>query len=151
MGPKMGLAKDVLLVIQNSDTERQSARARSAQFIELCRDVLRYGPSPNSALAYRYLLIVYASNFLMSDRPKILDKPAKPDVELKIPSGAQPVTFSDEIFRALVKDISSGTTEPGACLNEPSICRKFGVSRTPIREALRRLSGTDLVEVTPRR
>ena len=36
-------------------------------------------------------------------------------------------------------------------LDEPSICRKFGVSRTPIREALRRLSGTGLVEVTPRK
>ena len=32
--------------------------------------------------------------------------------------------------------------EPGARLDEPSICRKFGISRTPIREALRRLSGT---------
>jgi DNA-binding GntR family transcriptional regulator len=72
-------------------------------------------------------------------------------VELKSPSGAQPVTLSDEIFRALVKDILSGTTQPGARLDEPSICRKFGVSRTPIREALRRLSGTGLVEVTPRK
>src|SRR5262245_64244011 len=41
--------------------------------------------------------------------------------------------------------------EPGARLDEPSICRKFGVSRTPIREALRRLSGTGLVEVEPRK
>jgi DNA-binding GntR family transcriptional regulator len=61
------------------------------------------------------------------------------------------VTLSDEIFGALVKDILSGTTEPGARLDEPSICRKFAVSRTPIREALRRLSGTGLVEVTPRK
>jgi DNA-binding GntR family transcriptional regulator len=61
------------------------------------------------------------------------------------------VTLSDEIFRALVKDILSGTTEPGARLDEPSLCRKFGVSRTPIREALRRFSGTGLVEVTPRK
>jgi DNA-binding GntR family transcriptional regulator len=61
------------------------------------------------------------------------------------------VTLSDEIFGALVKDILSGTTEPGARLDEPSIRRKFGVSRTPIREALRRMSGTGLVEVTPRK
>jgi len=61
------------------------------------------------------------------------------------------VTLSDEIFEALVKDILSGAVEPGARLDEPSICRKFGVSRTPIREALRRLSGTGLVEVAPRR
>lgn len=61
------------------------------------------------------------------------------------------MTLSDEIFHALVKDILSGVVRPGARLDEPSICRKFGVSRTPIREALRRLSGTGLVEVTPRK
>jgi DNA-binding GntR family transcriptional regulator len=61
------------------------------------------------------------------------------------------VTLSDEVFQALVKAILSGEVEPGGRLDEPSICRKFGVSRTPIREALRRLSGTGLVEVTPRK
>ena len=61
------------------------------------------------------------------------------------------VTLSDKVFHALVKAILSGKVEPGARLDEPSICRKFGVSRTPIREALRRLSGTGLVEVTPRK
>jgi DNA-binding GntR family transcriptional regulator len=61
------------------------------------------------------------------------------------------VTLSDEIFHALVKDILSGAVEPGGRLDEPSIARKFNVSRTPIREALRRLSGTGLVEITPRR
>jgi DNA-binding GntR family transcriptional regulator len=61
------------------------------------------------------------------------------------------VTLSDEVFHALVKDILSGEVAPGARLDEPSICRKFGVSRTPIREALRRLSGTGLVDVTPQK
>jgi DNA-binding GntR family transcriptional regulator len=61
------------------------------------------------------------------------------------------VTLSDEIFHALARDILSGTLEPGGRLDEPSICRKFNVSRTPIREALRRLSGTGLVEITPRK
>ncbi len=61
------------------------------------------------------------------------------------------MTLSDEIFHALVKDILSGAIEPGGRLDEPSISRKFNVSRTPIREALRRLSGTGLVEITPRR
>ncbi len=60
-------------------------------------------------------------------------------------------TLSDEVFQALVNDILSGAAKPGTRLDEPSICRKFGVSRTPIREALRRLSGTGLVEVTPRK
>ena len=61
------------------------------------------------------------------------------------------MTLSNEIFEALVKDILSGSVEPGARLDEPSICRKFGVSRTPTREALRKLSGTGLVDVAPRK
>jgi DNA-binding GntR family transcriptional regulator len=61
------------------------------------------------------------------------------------------VTLSDDIFHALAKDILSGAVEPGGRLDEPSICRKYKVSRTPIREALRRLSGTGLVDITPRR
>jgi DNA-binding GntR family transcriptional regulator len=70
---------------------------------------------------------------------------------LEIAGALSAVTLSDEVFEALVKDILSGAVQPGARLDEPSICRKFGVSRTPIREALRRLSGTGLVEVTPRK
>jgi DNA-binding GntR family transcriptional regulator len=61
------------------------------------------------------------------------------------------VTLSDEIFHVLAGEILSGAVRPGERLDEPSICRKFKVSRTPIREALRRLSGTGLVEITPRK
>jgi DNA-binding GntR family transcriptional regulator len=61
------------------------------------------------------------------------------------------MTLSDEIFHALAKDIVSGKVKPGQRLDEPSVCRTFAVSRTPVREALRRLNGTGLVEVTPRK
>ena len=61
------------------------------------------------------------------------------------------VTLSDDVFQALANAIVSGAIEPGRWLDEPSVCRQFGVSRTPVREALRRLSGTGLVEVTPRK
>jgi DNA-binding GntR family transcriptional regulator len=61
------------------------------------------------------------------------------------------VTHSDHIFDSLVTDILTGALEPGRKLDEPGICRRFGVSRTPVREALRRLYGTGLVEVVPRR
>jgi DNA-binding GntR family transcriptional regulator len=61
------------------------------------------------------------------------------------------VTLSDEVFEALAKAIVAGALEPGRRLDEPTVCRQFGVSRTPVREALRRLNGTGLVEVTPRR
>jgi DNA-binding GntR family transcriptional regulator len=61
------------------------------------------------------------------------------------------MTLSDDVFNALVRDILAGTVEPGARLDEPTICKRFGVSRTPIREALRRLSGTGLVDIAPRK
>jgi DNA-binding GntR family transcriptional regulator len=61
------------------------------------------------------------------------------------------MTLSDRIFLALAESIVSGRLKPGQRLDEPSVCREFGVSRTPVREALRRLSGAELVEMTPRR
>jgi len=65
--------------------------------------------------------------------------------------GKRDVTLSDEVFLTLSKAIISGEVAPGQRLDEPSVCRRFGVSRTPVREALRRLGGTGLVEVVPRR
>jgi DNA-binding GntR family transcriptional regulator len=65
--------------------------------------------------------------------------------------GKRDVTLSDEVFLTLSKAIISGEIAPGQRLDEPSVCRRFGVSRTPVREALHRLGGTGLVEVVPRR
>jgi DNA-binding GntR family transcriptional regulator len=61
------------------------------------------------------------------------------------------MTLSDKVFQALAEAIVSGRLKPGQRLDEPSVCREFGVSRTPVREALRRLGGTELVEMTPRK
>lgn len=61
------------------------------------------------------------------------------------------MTLSDKVFRGLAEAIVSGRLKPGQRLDEPSVCREFGVSRTPVREALRRLSGSELVEMTPRK
>jgi DNA-binding GntR family transcriptional regulator len=61
------------------------------------------------------------------------------------------MTISDNVFNTLVQDILAGVVQPGARLDEPSICKRFGVSRTPIREALRRLGGAGLVEIAPRK
>lgn len=61
------------------------------------------------------------------------------------------MTLSEKIYQALAGAIVSGQLRPGQRLDEPSVCRQFAVSRTPVREALRRLSGTELVEVAPRK
>ena len=60
-------------------------------------------------------------------------------------------TKADEIALALEDAIISGELPPGAVLRQEQLSERFGVSRTPIREALRRLAATGLVSFTPNR
>jgi GntR family transcriptional regulator, rspAB operon transcriptional repressor len=62
-------------------------------------------------------------------------------------AGAVPKT--EQIYRVLRKSIIRLDRRPGAALSEKDICAEFGVSRTPVREALQRLSEEDLVDVFP--
>lgn len=52
---------------------------------------------------------------------------------------------------ALEEDIISGRLRPGQHLDEAGLAERFGVSRTPIREALNQLAASGLVEIKPRR
>jgi DNA-binding GntR family transcriptional regulator len=51
----------------------------------------------------------------------------------------------------LSRDILSGRIEPGARLVEEQLTRRLGISRAPVREALRLLAQQGLVEHVPRR
>lgn len=53
--------------------------------------------------------------------------------------------------RRLREEILSGHLEPGERLIEDQICRRFAISRAPLREALRLLAQQGLVEHLPRR
>lgn len=53
----------------------------------------------------------------------------------------------DEIENGIV----TGTLAPGERLDEVQLASRFGVSRTPIREALMQLGAIGLVEIRPRR
>ena len=53
------------------------------------------------------------------------------------------------IFDAIVELIVSGKLQPGAKLNEPELASSFGVSRGPLREAIRRLEERQLVRCIP--
>ena len=47
--------------------------------------------------------------------------------------------------------IDSGELPPGARLNEVELCGQLGVSRTPLREAIRALATEGLIELQPNR
>lgn len=47
--------------------------------------------------------------------------------------------------------ILNGELKPGDRLDEASLATRFGVSRTPIREAIRQLGASGLVDIRPRR
>jgi DNA-binding GntR family transcriptional regulator len=54
--------------------------------------------------------------------------------------------------RDVIEDeIVAGDLQPGARLDESMLAARFGVSRTPIREAIQQLAAMGLVEIRPRR
>ena len=55
-------------------------------------------------------------------------------------------TKAQLIHQAIADDIVHGRMTPGMALDETAIAAAFGVSRTPIREALRHLQAIGLVE-----
>ena len=55
------------------------------------------------------------------------------------------------VYDALRYAIISLTIEPGSVLEETLLCRQYKISRTPVREALIRLSSEGLVELQPNR
>jgi DNA-binding GntR family transcriptional regulator len=69
--------------------------------------------------------------------------------ELKLGNGSD--ALSRQIYRVLSEKIVSFQLKPFEALSEVSIAGELGVSRTPTREALLRLSDIGLVEVLPQR
>jgi DNA-binding GntR family transcriptional regulator len=55
------------------------------------------------------------------------------------------------IYQTLKNAITFLELKPGSAINEAELVEKFGVSRTPIREALIRLSDDLLVDIYPQR
>ena len=60
------------------------------------------------------------------------------------------VSLSDQVFDKLETDILSGKYQRGQIVTELQLCSELGVSRTPVREALRRLFQEHLIEDTPK-
>jgi DNA-binding GntR family transcriptional regulator len=58
-------------------------------------------------------------------------------------------SYADEIAFRLEAEILEGAYKPGTHLMQEEICARFGVSRTPVREALRKLQAQNLVDLIP--
>src|SRR5436190_18670221 len=60
-------------------------------------------------------------------------------------------TKADDLALALEEAIVSGELAPGTVLRQETLSEEYKVSRTPIREALRRLAALGLVSFVPNR
>jgi DNA-binding GntR family transcriptional regulator len=60
-------------------------------------------------------------------------------------------TLAEELRLQLADEIVRGALLPGAALDETELARRFQVSRTPVREAIRQLAASGLIESRPHR
>jgi DNA-binding GntR family transcriptional regulator len=60
------------------------------------------------------------------------------------------VKASERIHQTIESQISAGTLLPGDPIDEDQLCTQFGVSRTPVREALLQLKASGLLSSLPR-
>ena len=62
-----------------------------------------------------------------------------------------PETLTNQAYRELEEEIITLRIPPGAVVSEALLSERFGVGRTPVREALQRLAREGLVVIMPRR
>lgn len=61
------------------------------------------------------------------------------------------LTLREKILEAIRDAIMSGVLKPGEKVAEPELAERFGISRTPIREAFRQLESEGYLTVIPRK
>ncbi len=61
------------------------------------------------------------------------------------------LTLRERIVSSIRNAIINGQLRPGARIAEPELAEKFGISRTPIREAFRQLETEGFISVIPRK
>jgi DNA-binding GntR family transcriptional regulator len=66
------------------------------------------------------------------------------EIETGPPLSAESLT--EKVFMWLTEAIEKGDLAPGERIREATLARRFGISRGPLREALRRLEGRKLVQ-----
>jgi len=64
---------------------------------------------------------------------------------------AAPKTIAQQVYERLRDEVLTGALHPGVWIREQDIASAWSVSRTPVREAVRRLAHDGLVEASPNR
>jgi DNA-binding GntR family transcriptional regulator len=64
---------------------------------------------------------------------------------------ARQPTLREQIVESIREAIVRGVLKPGERVAEPELALRFGISRTPIREAFRQLESEGYLQITPRR
>src|SRR4051812_36997933 len=70
---------------------------------------------------------------------------------MQMPMQAENPTLTEKLASAIADSILDGTLRPGERLDELTLARQHGVSRTPVREALRQLTTSGLIDMRPRK
>lgn len=68
-----------------------------------------------------------------------------------MPKDSEGLSLTDRVYLAIKDDIALVRLAPGESIIEPALSERFGVSKTPVREALRLLAHEDLVLILPRK
>lgn len=55
----------------------------------------------------------------------------------------------EDIYQTLEHDIVTLKIKPGETISENQLCKRFGISRTPVRAALQRLEQNGFVQIIP--
>jgi DNA-binding GntR family transcriptional regulator len=91
--------------------------------------------------------------------PNVRTNPSQADVAPAVPPPAAPARATapvrllarpalfEQLLEALREMIVNGDVVEGTRLNEPDLCERFGISRTPLREAFKVLASEGLVEM----
>ena len=67
------------------------------------------------------------------------------------PDDPRPRSLTEQVYEALREDILRARRRPGQVVAEPELALHYGVSKTPVREALRLLAQDGCVIVLPRK
>ena len=103
-------------------------------------------------ITLNYVDVKYRCGLLEASRSAILRATTVAAPRSSIPATPLHVqTVVDHVYAALREGILDGTLAHGTRLPQGSLAQDFGVSRTPLREALRRLATEGLVVFSPNR